>query len=214
MKTQTVLPNGPARPRVTWVRRWLLAGAVVIGGTAIAIPLAGASNPAHATAVGHKARVGRAVPTVSPVPPPAPPAGHVPGTSGVSQGMSLDVLAAPSTVALSSGGPVVRGPAPVTVTATVASAVGPTGTVRFTDNGTVVPGCRDVALSSSWRFTARCVVTYHNVPNQVIVASYSGSLRAAASTSQPLTLTFHPGGKPRSSAALRSHSRPGGAVTR
>jgi hypothetical protein len=57
-------------------------------------------------------------------------------------------------------------------------------------------------------------VTYHNVPNQVIVESYSGSLRAASSTSQPLTLTFHPVGEPRSSAALRPYSRPGGAVTR
>jgi PKD repeat protein len=58
----------------------------------------------------------------------------------------------------------------------------PTGTVRFTDNGTTIAGCGAVVLSTVSR-AANCVTSALAAGTHTIVATYSGDNANAASTS-------------------------------
>jgi hypothetical protein len=94
---------------------------------------------------------------------------------------------AASTAVVSSANPSITG-APVTYTATVSPASGtgtPTGTVAFTDGGTLISGYGSVTVSSGG--TATCKRTYPAVGSHAITAAYSGDATLMASTSAAVT---------------------------
>jgi hypothetical protein len=79
---------------------------------------------------------------------------------------------------------------PVLFTATVTGS-NPTGTVTFTSNGVVIPGCGAVPLSGG---TAQCLTSFASNGNYKIVASYSGDGINPPSASMPLSEVIKKGG--------------------
>jgi Bacterial Ig-like domain (group 3) len=73
----------------------------------------------------------------------------------------------------------------VIYTATVTPTTVYGGTVTFTYGGTDLPGCKAVALNSSWQAT--CAIIWISGGTTSIVAKYSGDTRFAASTSNSIT---------------------------
>lgn len=75
----------------------------------------------------------------------------------------------------------------VTFTATVTGSA-PTGTVRFSSNGSAIPGCTAVALSGSGNSkTVSCLTSFATNGTYSIVASYSGDGNNAARSSPALS---------------------------
>lgn len=187
MEIQEV-PSNARRPRRGGaVSTFLTVAAVVIGITAVVLPLAAASVPADgpvAREVPHHATAGLAT---LPREAASSVAGSDGSPSGAGQGIALSVKPAPSTVVLGARRSVAGGRAAVVVTASVLSLVPPTGKVRFTDGGSVVPGCGGVTVSSPSHM-AGCLLNAPDHIHQPIVATYSGSLSVAASESRPLTV--------------------------
>jgi hypothetical protein len=91
----------------------------------------------------------------------------------------------PGTRLASSANPVRVGKA-VTFTATVTGS-NPTGTVRFTSNGSPISGCNPVGLSGSGNArTAACMTSFATKGSDTIVADYSGDGVNPSSTSNPI----------------------------
>jgi hypothetical protein len=91
----------------------------------------------------------------------------------------------PGTGLASSANPVRVGKA-VTFAAT-ATGSSPTGTVRFTSNGSPIPASNPVALSGLGNTrTAACATSFATKGSYSIVADYSGDGTNAPSTSNPL----------------------------
>jgi hypothetical protein len=102
-------------------------------------------------------------------PPPAPPA-----------------PANTTTSATSTENPAMSGAA-ITLNASVTGSA-PTGTIRFTDNGSVIAGCSALTLGGSGNTrTASCVTNALMTGSHAIVASYSGDAANEASAAAPFT---------------------------
>ncbi|HTT89385.1 MAG TPA: Ig-like domain repeat protein [Acidimicrobiales bacterium] len=99
-------------------------------------------------------------------------------TSSISAPDTENVTASTSTSMAVTANPASIGK-PVTYVATVSPAVH-VGTVRFTQNGTVVPGCAAVPVSAG---RATCTITYWAGGHHMVQASYSGLNGRAASVS-------------------------------
>jgi uncharacterized protein YdaL len=99
------------------------------------------------------------------------------GTSGIVAADAFTYAAATTTKVTSSA---VGVGFPVTFTATVTASGGtPTGSVRFTDGGTTIPGCDAVALSGG---KATCSETFSGRGSHSIVGSYGGDSSFAGSS--------------------------------
>jgi hypothetical protein len=105
-------------------------------------------------------------------PPPPPPPPPAPTTTATSVASSANPATAGTTV---------------TFVATV-TGNGPTGSVRFADNGTTIAGCDAIALTGSGNArNAACATNALAAGSHAIVASYSGDPTNATSTSSALT---------------------------
>ena len=110
------------------------------------------------------------------------------GTSAGNPSAVFTFVGTTSTSLAASKNPVPIG-TPVTFTARVVPTSGtggpaPTGAVAFTDNGSVIPGCSSVALSSAGNAT--CTVTYPSTGkgSHTIAATYTGDTYHSGSSAQ------------------------------
>ena len=105
-------------------------------------------------------------------------------SNSVSQVVSA---AATSVTTTSSANPTVTGQT-ITYTATIArtepASGSPSGTVAFTDNGTLIPGCEAVTVTAG---IATCTVTYLVPGAHSVIATYSGDDGDQTSVSTALT---------------------------
>jgi hypothetical protein len=112
-----------------------------------------------------------------------------------------------STTLVSSMNPAAVG-ANVTFTASVNGNV-PTGSVDFTDAGSLIGGCGGVALSGSGNSkTAGCSTSSLAAGKHNIVATYSGDAANAGSASTALSQVINGGGKATSTTTLASSRNP------
>jgi len=94
---------------------------------------------------------------------------------------------ATSTTKISSSANPATSGLPVTLTAWV-TAIGPTGTVNFTDGGISIVGCNAVALSGTGNTrTAACTTSSLASASHTIAVTYGGDGNNAGSTSTSLT---------------------------
>lgn len=113
------------------------------------------------------------------------------GGGGARQPVRLNVAGAPTTTVLTTATRVVRRGTAVTVVATVTAAPGftPSSPVTVVADGRLIPGCLGLTLPATSPFSVSCTFRDDRFGPQVLVATYSGSLTTASSTSSPLVVT-------------------------
>lgn len=113
--------------------------------------------------------------------------------SSVSAPVALAVLRDSTTTAVTASASTVPSGARVTLTAPVAAAhpgaTAPTGTVKFADGGTAIPGCASSPVAAG---RATCSAALNAAGAHVITAAYSGNGDFGASTSPATTVSVSP----------------------
>ena len=102
---------------------------------------------------------------------------------------SITVAQATTTTGIGASASSVATGTAVTYTATVTSPVTPTGTVDFSDAGSPISTCQNVALTASAPYTATCTLTYSAGGSHPVSADYSGDTSTTSSTSTPVDVT-------------------------
>ena len=100
----------------------------------------------------------------------------------VTDALSITVSPSATTTVIAASQPQVVVGQSETYTATVASPVGPTGVVDFSQDGSPVAACQGLSVTTTSPYTATCTVTYTTVGTHSVTASYGGDASTTASS--------------------------------